>query len=325
VNPAVATEARRGLTSTPKSLAPWLFYDAAGSRLFEQITALPEYYLTRTERALLIAHADQIVRSLGSPLTVVELGAGSASKTAVLLDAIIRRQSSVLYQPIDISPSALDDATNQLQRSLPGVTVLPHIANYVTQPISIERPPHSRVLALLIGSNIGNFSPNEAHAILTRLRAKLSPDDALLLGTDLAPTPAANGSGKSVEMLLAAYNDAAGVTAAFNRNILVRLNSELNADFCPSKFAHQALWNSAESRVEMHLVSLTAQSVQIPANCAGPNLTIHFAASESIHTENSYKFTASTLATLLANTGFTPARCFTDPQNLFAITLAKAK
>ena len=319
---AVAAEARCGLTSTPKSLAPWLFYDDAGSQLFEQITDLPEYYLTRAERALFAAHADQIFQILDAPLTLVELGAGTASKTAILLQALAQRQTSVLYQPIDISPSSLEQAHLQIERSIPRVTVSPHIANYVTQTIPFERPPLCKVLALYIGSNIGNFAPSEAHAILACLRGQLATGDALLLGADLAPS---RDSGKTEALLLAAYNDAAGLTAAFNRNLLVRLNRELGANFRPEQFAHQAIWNPTHSRIEMHLESLTAQSVLIPANCAGPDLLVQFTAGETIHTENSYKFTPEALATLLANADFTPIRTFIDPQSLFAITLAETR
>ena len=197
----VADAACRGLISTPKSLPPWLFYDAPGSRLFEQITALPEYYLTRTERALFTAHADEIFKPVSSStsnqqpatgsssITIAELGAGTAAKTGILLRALAKRQSHVLYQPIDISPTALDEARAQIELTIPGVTVRPRVANYITDTVRIERPPHARILALYIGSSIGNFSPAEARQILTRLRSELAPGDALLLGTDLAPTP----------------------------------------------------------------------------------------------------------------------------------------
>jgi dimethylhistidine N-methyltransferase len=322
--PAVADEARRGLTSRPKLLAPWLFYDEAGSRLFEQITTLPEYYLTRTERAIFTAYADEIFRTIDADLTLVELGAGTASKTGILLRALARRQPAVLYQPIDISPSALDEARTQLERDLPGVAVRPCIANYITDAIHIERPPHSKILALYIGSNIGNFAPTESRAILHRLRSQLEAGDGLLLGADLAPGLVSNGSGKSVATLLAAYNDAAGVTAAFNHNLLIRLNRELGANFQLERFAHRALWNPIHSRIEMHLASLAKQSVQIPANSAGTDLTVHFAPGETIHTENSYKFTPTALADLLTGARFTPTRTFTDPQSLFAVTLAEA-
>jgi len=340
---AVAQEARRGLTAPRKFLAPWLFYDEAGSELFEQITALPEYYLTRTERALFTTHANDIFAELGltatgpasglaasapsevpPTLTIAELGAGTASKTGILLRALTRLQPSVLYQPIDISPSALDQACAQIERTIPGVIVRPHIANYVTDGFSIARPASARVLALYIGSSIGNFSPAEARAILTRLRAQLQPGDALLLGTDLAPSLPGTTPQKSVSILLAAYNDSAQVTAAFNRNVLVRLHRELGANFDPARFAHRALWNPMHSRIEMHLESLAAQTVAIPANSAGPALSVSFAPGETIHTENSYKFTPAALAALLAAARFTPTRTFTDSANLFAVTLALA-
>ena len=300
---------------------PWLFYDAAGSQLFEQITALPEYYLTRTERSIFAAHADTIFSSLSAspalPVTLAELGAGTAAKTGILLRALTRLQPTVLYQPIDISPTALDDACATLERTLPAVTLRPQVANYITQPFTLERPPNATILALYIGSSIGNFSPAEARAILANLRSQLQPGDALLLGTDLAPSPT-----KSVETLLAAYDDAAGTTAAFNRNILTRLNRDLAADFDPAAFRHRALWNPTHSRIEMHLESLRPQRVHIPANSAGPALTLTFAAGETIHTENSYKFTPATLSSLLADSGFTPTQLLTDPAHLFAVTLA---
>ena len=328
---AVATEAARGLTGSPKTLSPWLFYDESGSRLFEQITALPEYYLTRTERALFAAHAGDIFRELGltapnpsrmtipfpSHLTIVELGAGTASKSGILLRALARLQSQVLYQPIDISPTALDEARSQLEHAIPGLTIQPCVANYVTSSFQITRPPRTRVLALYIGSSIGNFSPEEARVILVRLRSQLQPGDALLLGTDLAPSAT-----KPVSTLLSAYDDRAGVTAAFNRNILTRLNRELGANFRPDRFAHRAVWNPAESRIEMHLESIPPQSIHIPSNTASPALNLGFSAGETIHTENSYKFTRPAIRALLSSSGFIPARTFTDAKELFAVTLA---
>jgi L-histidine Nalpha-methyltransferase len=380
---SVAQAVREGLTSTPRTLPPWLFYDERGSQLFEQITALPEYYLTRTERSLFAAHADEIVLALGysdqsghsessngphtgngngtqfsngapfgngsqsgngsksaaRPITLAELGAGTAAKTGLLLRALTRLQPEVLYQPIDISPSALEHACATLERSLPAVRLRPQVANYITDPVTLHRPPAARILALYIGSSIGNFSPAEARAILRNLRSQLQPGDALLLGADLAPSPS-----KPVELLLAAYNDAAGVTAAFNRNLLARLNRDLGADFdlgaavagssspedsatanrsiSGGGFRHRALWNPTHSRIEMHLESLRRQCVHIPANSAGPALTLHFASGETIHTENSYKFTPAALSSLLNDSGFTPAHRFTDPAQLFAVTLA---
>ena len=308
----VAAAALEGLSQIPKTLPPWLFYDEAGSQLFERITELPEYYLTRTERDILARHADEILLESPAAKTVVELGAGTATKTGILLRAAARLQSNVLYQPIDISASALDEARDNLH--IPGVLVRPQVANYITEPYRIERQPNHRVLALYIGSSIGNFSPAEARAILTRLRTQLEPGDSLLLGTDLAP-----GANKSVSTLIAAYNDAAGVTAAFNLNILTRLNRELGANFDLNCFCHQARWNAAESRIEMHLESLAPQKVRIPGQAS-----IHFTAGETIHTENSYKFTPDSVANLLAASGFTNPQTYTDADQLFAVTVAEA-
>ena len=327
VNAAVAEEATAGLTATPKTLSPWLFYDEAGSLLFEQITALPEYYLTRTERAIFADHADEIVglaaQGLGETrsrrLTLVELGAGTATKTGILLRAAVRQQSQVTYQPIDVSDTCLVEAQTNIESDIPGVTVVPQLANYITQPITIARPAEARVLALYIGSSIGNFSPEQAREILLNLRAQLEPGDALLLGTDLAPGP-----NKDVATLLAAYDDAAGVTAAFNLNILSRLNRELMADFDTAGFVHRAIWNAKESRIEMHLESSVKQRVKIPGNAATRGLELLFEAGETIHTENSYKFTTDAIAGLLRDCGFVTSRTFTDPQSLFAVTFATA-
>ncbi|QHN05551.1 L-histidine N(alpha)-methyltransferase [Granulicella sp. WH15] len=318
---AVSREARRGLTAARKSLSPWLFYDAVGSDLFEQITRLPEYYLTRTERALFAAHADRIVASAAgsAPLTIVELGAGTATKTGILLEAALRRQPELLYQPVDVSRSSLDEARTNLEATLPGLTVAPQLANYTIELLHFERPPAAHILALYIGSSIGNFTPSEAVDVLAILRAQLEPGDRLLLGTDLAPGPH-----KPVASLLAAYNDAAGVTSAFNRNMLIRLNRELGTDFSPTCFTHRAIWNPTESRIEMHLESRIAQTVHLPADAESPALTIDFAAGETIHTENSYKFTKPAIEALLSPAGFRLTDALEDPNHLFAVTVATA-
>ena len=325
VQDAVASEARTGLLARPRTLAPWLFYDDRGSDLFEQITALPEYYLTRTERSIFTAHADDILdrAAAGHTLTLLELGAGTATKTGILLEAAVRRQGSVLYQPVDVSASALDEASANIQANIPGVTIRPQIANYTAEPLTLSRPHRdgheARALALYIGSSIGNFSPSAATELLINLRAQLRPGDTLLLGTDLAPGPH-----KSVATLLAAYDDAAGVTAAFNRNILTRLNRDLGSDFRPECFTHKALWNPAHSRIEMHLESSLHQHVHIPANATGPALHLTLEQGETIHTENSYKFTPDSIATLLVSSGFTTTHTWQDPHTLFAVTLATA-
>jgi len=310
---AVLREALTGLTSTPKTLSPWLFYDEHGSHLFEAITALPEYYLTRTERAIFAKHGPVLPLLLKEPVTIAELGAGSASKTGILLKEFVDAQSGVLYQPIDISPTALDEAAASIAEKIPGARVEPQVANYITDRYNITRLPGHRVLVLYIGSSIGNFSPAEATDILRNLRSHLEQGDTLLLGVDLAP-----GEHKFVETLIAAYDDEAGVTAAFNKNVLTRLNRELDADFNLGGFAHRARWNAAASRMEMHLESLAAQTVTI----AGQR--IEFGEGETIHTENSYKFTQASILTLLNNSGFALDVILHDDQQRFAVVLAKA-
>ena len=320
----VATAARLGLQTPQKSLPPWLFYDEHGSHLFEQITTLPEYYLTRTERTLLHAHIDEILNHIVTAVTVVELGAGTATKTGIVLRAAAANQDKVLYQPIDISPSALAEACADIEANLPGVAVHPQVANYITDPIHILREPDRSVLALYIGSSIGNFSPAEAVGILTNLRSQLRPGDHLLLGTDLAPGTSESSPTKSVQSLLAAYDDARGITAAFNKNILTRINRDLATDFNSENFAHRARWNALDSRIEMHLESLTSQHVTVPADAFGSAFTLAFIPGETIHTENSYKFTPQTIEGLLTPSGFSTAQTFHDSGHFYALTLAEA-
>jgi L-histidine N-alpha-methyltransferase len=324
---AIAREVRVGLSATPKTLAPWLFYDEAGSDLFEQITQLPEYYLTRTERDIFTAHAEEIIREAAAShgphpagkLTLIELGAGTATKTGILLAAAVRQQNSVVYQPVDVSESALDAARDNILANIPGVTVRVQVADYTREALPLNRLPNTRTLALYIGSSIGNFTPEDASAVLRNLRAQLLPGDTLLLGTDLAP-----GKHKDVATLLAAYDDTAGTTAAFNLNVLARLNRDLGATFNTAAFRHRACWNPTESRIEMHLESLIPQRVHIPANSAGPALILNFAPGETIHTENSYKFNPASVAALLASANFTATNTWQDPHHRFAVTLATA-
>jgi L-histidine Nalpha-methyltransferase len=326
---AIAHESRVGLTATPKTLSPWLFYDEAGSRLFEEITELPEYYLTRTERSIFTAYADDILHEAASnqgpagKLTLIELGAGTATKTGILLAAAVRQQGSVVYQPVDVSETALAEATDNILSNIPAVTVRVQVADYTREALPLNRLSNTRTLALYIGSSIGNFTPEDARDVLRNLRAQLLPGDTLLLGTDLAPNGGPNAN-KTVATLLAAYDDASGTTAAFNLNVLTRLNRDLGADFDTESFRHRACWNPTQSRIEMHLESLTAQRVHIPANSTGPALTINFAQGESIHTENSYKFTTTAVEALLSSANFKSTKSWQDPQNLFAVTLATA-
>ena len=317
ISSAIASEALIGLTASPKTLTPWLFYDEAGSHLFEEITTLPEYYLTRTERSILAAHANDILAKAAGDarLTLVELGAGTATKTGLLLATAVRRQGAVVYQPVDVSGTALDEACENIEANIPGVTVKSQVADYTSEPLNLQRQPGTRTLALYIGSSIGNFAPNDAQEVLRNLRSQLQPGDSLLLGTDLA---------KDEATLLAAYNDAAGVTAAFNLNVLTRLNRELGANFRLENFAHNAIWNATESRIEMHLKSTISQRVHVPANGDSRAFNVNFTAGETIHTENSYKFTEAAIASLMRNAGFTPTQTWHDPQHLFAVTLATA-
>lgn len=310
----VATAVRKGLSSQRKWLPPWLFYDAAGSQLFDRITELPEYYLTRTERAILAAYAPAIIARAaeGEKLRISELGAGSATKTCLLLKATMERQGAVVYEPIDVSGSALREAAERIRAEMAAVTVAPRIMDY-TNGLHFEPAREGeRRLVLYIGSSMGNFEPGDASQLLGRLQAKLRAGDTILLGIDLV---------KDRDVLLAAYDDPAGVTAAFNRNMLVRLNRELGADFNPLAFAHRALWNRGQSRIEIYLESRRAQSVHI----AGLDMTVDFAAGESIHTENSYKYAPGQIEAMLSETGFKPQATWNDEQGWFAVCLARVK
>lgn len=308
---------RVGLTSRPKRLPAWLFYDQAGSQLFDAITELPEYYLTRTERGIFLAASDEIVgrAAEGSRLHIVELGAGSADKTRLLLKAATQLQGAVQYEPVDVSASALEAARERIECEIAGVTVTPRVMDYTHGDGSrLQLGPvdcRERRLVVYIGSSIGNFEPHQAAKLLRRARAGLKTGDSFLLGVDLA---------KDEPTLLAAYDDEAGVTAAFNRNLLVRLNRELDAEFDPEAFAHCALWNRERSRIEMHLKSRDAQQVRVGAL----ELTVEFAAGESIHTENSYKYGPGQAEALLAGAGFRAEATWTDARGWFAVCLGRA-
>jgi L-histidine N-alpha-methyltransferase len=306
----IAEDVYAGLTSVPKRLPAKLFYDASGSALFEEITRLPEYYLTRTEAAILQANAAEICRLAGKNVTVVELAAGSGEKTRLLLAELLRKQASVTYVPVDVSEAALVAARQNIERSLPGVRVQP-VMRELTDLAFLARYPSPR-LVLFIGSTIGNLEDDATITLLRDIAAQLGPTDRLLLGTDLA---------KDTEVLLAAYNDAQGVTARFNRNLLARINRELAADFDLEAFAHVACWNAERSRIEMHLESQRRQSVRI----RDLNLTLEFAPGERIHTENSYKYTLPRVRTLLAQAGFALAQTWSDERGWYAVHLAQLR
>jgi L-histidine Nalpha-methyltransferase len=305
-------DVQAGLHSRPRTLKPWIFYDELGSELFERITALPEYYPTRTERSLLESHADAIVASACSGsqrLRILELGAGTASKTCLLLAAAARRHVDVVYMPLDVSADALEIACRHVECRFPAVLVEPIVVNYVSSPPQLEEFD-APTLALYLGSSIGNFQPVESRTILRNLGSQLRNEDVLLLGTDLA---------KDERTLVAAYDDDEGVTAEFNLNVLNRLNRELGADFDPGGFRHCVRWNPVESRIEMHLESVCDQHVQI----ADAELVLDFRAGETIHTENSYKFTHELLDALLLDSGFAVQHTWRDAREWYSLTLSR--
>jgi dimethylhistidine N-methyltransferase len=315
VREALTCEVRRGLIARPRSLSPWMFYDAEGSRLFERITTLPEYYPTRTERAILAGYADAIVAGAHSgrslPLRLVELGAGTASKTCILLEAALRLSDDVAYVPVDVCSEALELACQNIACALPEVRIQPIVRNYVSHPLQLE-PFDGTTLALYIGTSIGNFAPEEARIILRNLGVQLQTGDALLLGTDMV---------KDEPTLLAAYDDSDGITAAFNLNILHRLNRELGANFDAARFRHRVLWNSIESRIEMHLECTQEQDVSIE----DADLDLHFMPRETIHTENSYKFTDRGIRSLLKEAGLEIRGAWKDRRSWYTLTLASLR
>lgn len=317
VDDGITAAARAGLGALPKRLPAWLFYDAAGSRLFDEITERPEYYLTRTERGILAQYAEQIIceAANGARLRIVELGAGSADKTRLLLAAAVARQGLLVYEPIDVSATALEAARGRIEREIGGVLVAPRVMDYTRGygrglPMKPTEASERR-LVLYIGSSIGNFEPAEALRLLRRVRAGLNEGDALLLGVDLV---------KDVPTLLAAYDDVAGVTADFNLNILARLNRELGAEFSLESFEHRAVWNKRESRIEMHLQSRIEQTVSV----AALEMEVDFAEGETIHTENSYKYSPGQAQALLAEAGFAHAESWTDERGWFEVCLGRA-
>ncbi|HLW55661.1 MAG TPA: L-histidine N(alpha)-methyltransferase [Candidatus Angelobacter sp.] len=305
----IAEEVLAGLSAGRKHLPPKLFYDARGSELFEQITQLPEYYLTRTERGILQQSAAGIVDHAGSNLTLVEMGAGSASKTRLLIDAILRRQLRLSFHPVDVSPAALRDAVSGLNGDYPNLLVSPLVADYSRQMPNLKQLS-GRKLVLFIGSTIGNFSPREAVEFLARLRKSLGRNDALLLGFDMR---------KDKDTLHAAYNDAQGVTDAFNKNLLARINRELGGQFNLDSFRHVAFWNPRFSRIEMHLESRTAQTVLV----RDLGQSFDFAQDERIHTENSYKFSKAAISRMLRESGLRLVRTWTDSRGWFSEVLAR--
>lgn len=292
-----ADSLRAGLTGTPKHIACKYFYDAEGSRLFDAICELPEYYQTRTEMALLARHANEIAALMGAQAQIVEFGAGSLRKIRLLLDAPGAPRT---YMPLDISGEHLRGMLRELAADYPGLSLQPVVADF-TQPMIL--PGATRRAGFFPGGTIGNFTPDAAVALLRRMRGVLN-GGGLLIGVDLVKDPA---------RLHAAYNDAAGVTAAFNKNLLARANRELGTDFDLDGFAHYAPYNPNAQRMEMYLVSLKRQTVTMPGT------RFDFAAGEAVHTEDSHKYTIESFREMAVKAGFKPRAVWTDDERLFAI------
>jgi len=305
-----AADVRRGLTAERKWLPPRWFYDDVGSALFDTICFLPEYYVTRAETEVLAAHAEEIADAFGPVARLVELGSGSARKTRILLDVLTRRQRELEYVPVDVDAGMLERAGRDLLSDYSSlhVTAIRSDFSLPSVPLGLLARARGRTIVLFLGSTIGNLDPDEAVAMLRDLRASMQSGDALLLGADLR---------KAASVLEPAYDDALGVTASFNLNLLQRINRELGGRFALDAFAHHAFYDASRGRIEMHLVSRRAQRVRIDAL----DLEVAFAEGETIHTESSYKHDDATLASLASESGFTVARTWTDARRWFADAL----
>jgi L-histidine Nalpha-methyltransferase len=303
---AMIADVRRGLLTTPKELPPKYFYDEWGSQLFERICEVPEYYQTRTESALLASMIDDVVTRYG-PRSLAELGSGSSTKTRVILDAMKRHGTLLEYAPIDLSREILLDSAASLREEYPGLHVRAVVADFERELPALESP--SPTLMIFLGGTIGNFGPDAARELLERVRGGMRPGDLFLLGVDLVKSPA---------VLNAAYNDAAGVTAEFNRNVLRVINERLDADFDLDAFEHYAFYDPREEQIEMHLASTRDQTVTIGAL----GQQVSFYRGETVRTEISRKFTRASATSMLEGAGFDVAEWHTDDKELFGLALA---
>ncbi len=302
----MAADVRAGLTSRPRTLPPKYFYDARGSELFDEITRLPEYYPTRTERSLLEAHVDDVAALTGAE-TLIELGSGTSEKTRLLLRALTGAGTLRRFVPFDVDPVVLEEASAAVAEEYVGLEVVPVVGDFERHLGVLPRGPR-RLLAFL-GSTIGNLDPEQRAAFLTDVRGTLDEGDAFLLGTDLVKDPA---------RLVAAYDDAQGVTAAFNKNVLAVLDRELGADFKADAFEHRAVWDAEHEWIEMRLESLAEQRVHV----AELDLTVDFAAGEQLRTEISAKFRREGVTAELAQAGLRVTQWWTDPDGDFALSLS---
>lgn len=331
----LAEDVRKGLTSPQKRFLPKYFYDELGSQLFEAICLLPEYYLTRAEDEILRNYADEIVASVEGKKTLLEMGSGSASKTRLIIEALLREQDELLFMPLDISATALDSSSRILLQSYPRLRIEAYAADYFAGMAELTKsesrktalaevtwankpfrqsgrePDRRRTLALFLGSNISNFDTEEALRFLKAMRGVLHKGDGLLLGADLK---------KDRATLEAAYNDALGVTSAFNLNVLARINRELGGNFDLHKFKHHAFYNEDEGRIEIYIQSVENQRVRIEQL----DLEVEFAEGELIHTENSYKFDAAGIDALANESGFVRTRTWLDSEGRFSSNLLMA-
>ena len=311
---AFARDVLVGLGTTPKSLKPKYFYDATGSELFEEITRQPEYYLTRTEAGLLRQYAPALSELMGKGVSVVELGSGSSAKTAILLESLLETSDGLHYLPIDISKTMLRQTADRLDARYPALDITPIASPYeaglkrASTLVAEDGQVPDRMLVLFLGSSIGNMEHDESVQFLKSLREHLETRDAFLIGFDLQ---------KDVAILNAAYNDAAGVTERFNFNVMARINTELGGEFDRQRFVHQAFYNEAAGRIEMHLRSQGRQEVAVAA-C---QRSFAFAAEETIHTESSYKYTLASIERLAVSAGFRVRETFTDERHWFALSL----
>lgn len=302
----LARDAWEGLSAQPKRLSPVYFYDDAGSRLFEELTRAPEYYVTRTELSILRAHAEEMARQADGPLTLVELGSGSSLKTRPFIELLLARQGWLEYVPIDVSPAALLDASRSLLDDYPALRVTACAAPYEAALEWLKQRRRGPALFLYFGSSVGNFEPEDALRLLTRIAETLGEGDALLLGADLDKDP---------RVLEAAYNDVSGATARFNLNLLARLNEELGAHFQLEDFEHYAFYDGGMRRVEMHLVSRRKHEVHLD----GLGTDVAFEKWESIHTEDSHKYALEEVSAMAARAGLRLERAWLDSRRYFSV------
>jgi L-histidine N-alpha-methyltransferase len=308
VTEALRADVREGLTAQRKWLPPKWFYDARGSRLFEEITALPEYYPTRAEREVLDREAAEIARTTGAR-TLVELGSGSSEKTRLLLDSLRGHGTLDTFVPLDVSESALSEAVDAITADYPGLTVRGVVGDF-TEHLGLLPGDEPRLVAFL-GGTIGNLMPEERKRFLRSVRDVLSPGEWLLLGTDLV---------KDAGTLERAYDDAAGITAEFNKNVLHVLNARLGADFDPARFDHESYWDAERNWIEMRLRAREDMLVRVP----GAGLEVRFERGEFVRTEISAKFRAAGITGELAEAGFSVERWWTDGENRFGVSLSRS-